>query len=112
MLYIRLELGILIFAAVLLYVALTNRVYLEVDEQLMEQAGALTNELENAPFYFWSGRLGSFANHYQGAIQLVGSNGLILFRSDHSLIDKGGNDVSQALGNTFRKDVATFASTK
>lgn len=112
MLYITLELGILIFAAVLLYAALANRVYLEVDEQLMEHAENLADELENAPFYFWSGHLGSFANHYQGAIQLVGANGLVLFRSDHSLIDKGGNDVSRALGTAFRNNVAAFASTK
>jgi heavy metal sensor kinase len=112
MLYITLELGILVFAAVLLYVALANRVYLEVDEQLMEQAGSLASELESSPFYFWSGHLSSFANHYQGAIQLVGSNGLILFRSNHSLIDKGGNDVSRALGTAFRKNVAAFASTE
>jgi heavy metal sensor kinase len=112
MLYITLELGILVFAAALLYVALANRVYLEVDEQLMEQAAKLASELEGSPFYFWSGHLGSFANHYQGAIQLVGSNGLILFRSNHSLIDKGGNDVSRALGTAFRKNVAAFASTK
>jgi len=111
-LYITLELGILLFAAMLLYVALANRVYLEVDEQLMEQAGSLANELESSPFYFWSGHLSSFANHYQGAIQLVGSNGLILFRSNHSLIDKGGNDVSRALGTAFRKNVVAFASTK
>jgi heavy metal sensor kinase len=112
MLYITLQLGILLFAAVLLYVALANRVYLEVDEQLMEHAESLASELENAPFYFWSGHLGSFANHYQGAIQLVGANGLVLFRSDHSLIDKGGNDVSRALGTAFRKNVAAFASTE
>jgi heavy metal sensor kinase len=112
MLYITLQLGILMFAAVLLYVALANRVYLEVDEQLMEHAESLASELENAPFYFWSGHLGSFANHYQGAIQLVGANGLVLFRSDHSLIDKGGNDVSRALGTAFRKNVAAFASTE
>lgn len=112
MLYITLQLGILLFAAVLLYVALANRVYLEVDEQLMEHAESLASELENAPFYFWSGHLGSFANHYQGAIQLVGANGLVLFRSDHSLIDKGGNDVSRALGTAFRKNIVAFASTE
>ncbi len=111
MLYVTLELSILIFAALLLYVALANRAYLEVDEQLREQAATMASELENSPFYFWAGHLGSFANHYQGAIQLVGSNGLVLFRSDHSLIDKGGNDVSRALGNAFRKDVVSFAST-
>jgi heavy metal sensor kinase len=112
MLFITLEVGILSFTAVLLYVALSNRVYVEVDEQLMDQAGNLARELESAPFYFWSGHLNGFANHYPGPIQLVGSSGLILFRSDHSLIDKGGNDVSRALGITFRKDVATFASTE
>ena len=112
MLYISLELGILLFAAVLLYSVLSNRVYLEVDEGLMEQAQTLAGELENSPFYFWSGHLTGFANHYPGPIQLIGSNGLILFSSNRSLIDKGGNDVSRALGYTFRQDVATFASTE
>ncbi|MDQ6996112.1 MAG: ATP-binding protein [Mariprofundus sp.] len=112
MLYISLEFGILLFAAVVLYTALSSRVYYELDEQLMAQATSLANELESSPFYFWSGHLGSFADHYPGAIQLVAANGRILFRSDRSLIDKGGNDVSRALGHAFRTDTASFASTK
>lgn len=112
LLYITLELGILIFAAAVLYTALSNRVYYEVDEQLVSQATSLSNELESSPFYFWSGHLSSFANHYPGAIQLVGANGLILFRSDRSLIDKGGNDVSRALGHAFRAGAPAFASTE
>jgi len=112
MLYISLEFGILLFAAVVLYTTLSNRVYYELDEQLMAQATSLANEMESSPFYFWSGHLGSFADHYPGAIQLVGANGRILFRSDRSLIDKGGNDVSRALGHAFRTDTPSFASTE
>jgi len=112
MLYISLEFGILLFAAVVLYSTLSNRVYHELDEQLMEQATSLANELESSPFYFWSGHLGSFADHYPGAMQLVASNGRILFRSDRSLIDKGGNDVSRALGHAFRTNTPSFASTE
>lgn len=112
LLYIGLEFAILLFAAVVLYTALSNRVYSEVDEQLVSQATSLGNELESSPFYFWSGHMSSFANHYPGAIQLVGANGLILFRSDRSLIDKGGNDVSRALGHAFRSGTASFASTE
>jgi len=112
MLYISLEFGILLFAAVVLYTALSSRVYYELDEQLMTQATSLANELESSPFYFWSGHLGSFADHYPGAIQLVAANGRILFRSDRSLIDKGGNDVSRALGHAFRTDTPSFASTE
>jgi len=112
MLYISLELGILLFAGVVLYTVLSNRVYYELDEQLMTQAGTLANELESSPFYFWSGHLGTFADHYPGAIQLVAANGRILFRSDRSLIDKGGNDVSRALGHAFRTDTPSFASTE
>ncbi len=111
MLYISLEFGILLFAAVVLYTVLSSRVYYELDEQLMAQATSLANEMESSPFYFWSGHLGSFADHYPGAIQLVGANGRILFRSDRSLIDKGGNDVSRALGHAFRTDTPSFAST-
>lgn len=79
---------------------------------MMEQAASLASELEASPFYFWSGHLSSFANHYPGAIQLVGANGLILFRSNRSLIDKGGNDVSRALGHAFRAGAPAFASTE
>jgi len=112
MLYISLEFGILVFAAVVLYTALSNRVYYELDEQLMTHAISLSNELESSPYYFWSGYLGSFADHYPGAIQLVGANGRVLFRSDRSLIGKGGNDVSRALGHAFRTNTPSFASTE
>ncbi|MFQ5344396.1 MAG: sensor histidine kinase [Mariprofundus sp.] len=112
LLYISLEFGILLFAAVVLYTVLSNRVYYELDEQLMAQATSLANELESSPFYFWSGHLGTFADHYPGAIQLVGANGRVLFRSDRSLIDKGGNDVSRALGHAFRSGTPSFASTE
>jgi len=112
MLYISLQFGILVFAAVVLYTVLSNRVYYELDEQLMAQATSLGNELESSPLYFWSGHLGTFADHYPGAIQLVGANGLILFRSDRSLIEKGGNNVSRALGHAFRTGTPSFASTE
>jgi len=79
---------------------------------MMSQSTSLANELESSPFYFWSGHLSSFANHYPGAVQLIGANGLILFRSDRSLIDKGGNDVSRALGQAFRTGTPSFASTE
>jgi len=112
MLYVTLELSILLFAAVVLYNVLSNRIYHEVDEQLITQAGTLVNELESSPFYFWSGHLGTYADHFQGPIQLVGANGLILFSANLSLIDKGGNDVSRALAHTFSAGTPSFASTK
>jgi len=112
MLYITLELGILLFAAVVLYNVLSNRIYHQVDEQLMSQAAILADELETAPLYFWSDHLGTFADHYQGPIQLVAANGLILFSANRSLIEKGGNDVSRALAHTFRAGTPAFASTQ
>ncbi len=112
MLYISLEFGILVFAGVVLYTVLSQRVYYELDEQLMTQATSLANELESSPFYFWSGHLGTFADHYPGAMQLITANGRVLFRSDRSLINRGGNDVSRALGQAFRSDTPSFASTE
>ncbi|MDX8407340.1 MAG: histidine kinase dimerization/phospho-acceptor domain-containing protein, partial [Mariprofundaceae bacterium] len=96
----------------LLYVALSQRVYQDVDEQLSEQAVSLAKELENSPFYFWTGHLTSFANHYPGSIQLIASNGTVVFRSDRSLINRGGNDVSRALARAFGNDQTTFAATE
>jgi len=112
LLYIALEFGIIMFAGVLLYAALSQRVYQDVDEQLTEQAISLAGELENSPFYFWSGHLSGFANHYPGPIQLIASNGQVIFRSDRSLIDRGGNDVSRALAMAFGDGLTTFASTQ
>lgn len=99
-------------AAVLLYVALSQRVYQDVDEQLREQARSVADELEHSPFYFWTGHLSSFATHYPGAMQLVASNGQVVFRSARSLIARGGNDVSRALALAFRDDLTSFASTQ
>ncbi len=96
----------------LLYVALSQRVYTDVDEQLREQARTVASELEHSPFYFWTGHLSSFANHYPGAIQLIASNGTVVFRSDRSLINRGGNNVSRALARAFGDDVVAFASTE
>ncbi|MBL4775216.1 MAG: HAMP domain-containing protein [Mariprofundus sp.] len=112
MLYIVLELGILLFAAVVLYNVLSNRIYHEVDEQLMSEAGFLVNELESSPFYFWSGHLQRYAGHFHGPIQLIGANGLVLFKANRSLIEQGGNDVTRALAHTFRAGTPAFASTK
>ncbi|HXH72759.1 MAG TPA: ATP-binding protein [Mariprofundaceae bacterium] len=112
LLYIALEFGILLFAAVLLYAALSHRVHQEVDEQLAEQGQGIASELERSPFYFWSGHLNEYASHYPGAIQLVAANGLVLFTSDRTLIDRGGDDVSAALGRTFNLDKPAFASTQ
>ncbi len=92
--------------------ALSQRVYQDVDEQLYEQAAALAGELENSPFYFWTGRLTSFANHYPGSIQLIAANGTVIFRSDRSLINRGGNDVSRALARAFGHDQTAFAATE
>ncbi len=112
LLYIFLELGILLFAGVILYTALSNRIYAEVDEELSAQATSLANKLESSPFYFWSRHLSDFADHYGGAIQIIAIDGRVLFRSDRSLIDKGGNDVSRALGHAFRTGSVAFASTE
>ncbi|WP_238701698.1 sensor histidine kinase [Mariprofundus erugo] len=112
LLYVSLELGILLFAGVVLYTALANRVYNEVDEQLVNQAASLASKLEDTSIYFWSAPMNQFADHYAGAIQLISANGIEIFRSDRSLIDRGGNDVSRALGMAFRSGHPAFASTE
>ncbi|MDQ6993719.1 MAG: HAMP domain-containing sensor histidine kinase [Mariprofundus sp.] len=110
--YVTLELGILLFAALVLYTALSNRAYNEVDEELVNQATSVASNLEDRSSYFWSAHMTRFANHYSGAIQLISANGLELFRSDRSLIDRGGNDTSRALGVAFRSGRPAFASTE
>jgi len=83
-----------------------------VDDELTNQATSLASSLEDTSGYFWSAHLSQFADHYAGAIQLISDNGLELFRSDRSLIDRGGNDISRALGVAFRSGKPAFASTE
>jgi len=97
MLYIAIELSVLLFAGVLLYVMLSNRIYASVDEQMEQQAQKLVDSLERYPFRFWSQQLSQFTRHYLGSVQLVGANGVLLFASDRSLIGRGGDAVTTAM---------------
>lgn len=108
-----LEFGTLIFAGLLLYIVLSQQVYRSVDEELSAQAQTVVRELENSPFYFWSGHLNSFANHYRGTVNLVGANGLMLYTSsDKILIGRGGDEVSKALARAMKDNQSAFASTQ
>ena len=108
-----LEFGTLVFAGLLLYIVLSQQVYRSVDEELSVQAQSVVRELEKSPFYFWSGHLNSFANHYRGTVNLVGANGLMLYTSsDKILIGRGGDEVSKALAKAMKDNQPAFASTQ
>ncbi len=112
MLFVAIEFGILMLSAILLYGALAHRVNQDVDDELMQQATLIVNRLENSHFYSWSSHLNTFARHFQGPMELVSINGLVLFTSDHTLIEHGGNNVSQALARAFGQNKITFTSTQ
>jgi heavy metal sensor kinase len=111
LLYIVIELSVLLFTGILLYVVLSNRVYADADEQLREQAKVIVSELERTPFHFWIQNLTRFANHYPGSVQLIGANGMRLFLSDRGLIGRGGDEMTVALRQAMENKVA-IASTK
>lgn len=110
-LYVAIELAVLLFAGVLLYVVLSNRVYTSVDEQLQKQAQTVATELEMTPFPYWPERLTRFADHYPGSVELVGANGVLLFASDRAMIGRGGGEVTQALRQAV-EGAPAFASTR
>lgn len=111
LLYIAIEFALLLFAGVLLYIVLTRQVYNAVDEQLHYQAATIASELQASPFPFWGERLGRFSEHFNGAVQLVGANGLPLFTSQQGLIGRGGSEVTQALQRAMEGETA-FVSTR
>jgi len=112
MMFVAIEFGILMLAAILLYGALAHRVNQDVDDELMQQAQRIGNRLEHAPFYAWSSQMNAFAQHFSGPIELLSINGVVLFSSGQSLIGNGGNKVTQALKRAFGRESVAFVSTK
>ncbi len=110
LLYISIELSVLLFSGVLLYVVLSNRIYADVDRQLLDRASVIVHELERSPFPFWSQRLSRFASHYPGSVQLIGSNGVVLFLSDRGLVGRGGDEVTMALQRAIENKITITAT--
>ncbi|MFC1568008.1 sensor histidine kinase [Pseudomonadota bacterium] len=112
MLYIMVELTILLIAGILIYFILSKQVYDEVDDRLYEQAQSVVSELEHSSFHYWSFHLNEFSRHFHGAVQLVGSNGIVQFATNSTLIGKGGNEISKALGSAMKGESTVFVSTR
>ncbi|MDT8375160.1 MAG: ATP-binding protein [Mariprofundaceae bacterium] len=111
-LYIVVELTILIIAGILIYFILSKQVYDEVDERLYEQAQGVVYELEHSSYRYWSFHLNEFSRHFHGSVQLVASNGIVQFASNSTLIGKGGNEISKALGSAMKGESTIFVSTR
>ena len=112
MLYIGVELAILLIAGTLIFFILSKQVYDEVDESLYGQAQSVVTELESSSFHYWSFHLNEFSKHFHGSIQLVGSNGIVQFANNSTLIGKGGNEISKALGSAMKGESTVFVSTR
>ncbi len=111
LLYMAVELSLLLFAGMLLYVVLSNQMFSAVDRQLSQQAQAISHELEKSRFYHWNSELVKFSSHFLGSVQLVGANGRLLFASDRGLIGSGGSAVTEALQRAMG-DQTAFVSTR
>ncbi|HKJ84025.1 MAG TPA: histidine kinase dimerization/phospho-acceptor domain-containing protein, partial [Mariprofundaceae bacterium] len=111
LLYISVELSVLLFAGILLYVVLSRQIYASVDNNLKQQGDAVIQEMESSRFYFWSQQLANFSGHFIGSVQLVGANGVLLFASDKALIGRGGGEVTEILRLAMEGHTA-FASTR
>jgi len=111
LLYMAVELSLLLFAGVLLYVVLSNQMFAAVDRQLRQQAQTITHELENSRFYNWNNELLRFSAHFLGSVQLVGANGIVLFSTERGLIGRGGSAVTEALQKAMEDRIA-FVSTR
>jgi len=110
LLYMAVELSLLLFAGILLYVVLSHQVSSSVDQQLGQQATTAVHELEASRFHFWNQEMTKFSRHFLGTVQLVGTNGVLLFSSDRGLIGRGGSEVTAALQNAMAGRTA-FIST-
>ena len=112
LLYIAIELAILIFSALLIYIFLSRQVYQNMDEVLLAQNQAVIEDLEHHTTYYWFSILESYQRETGDSLELIASNGSIQYASDKSIINAGGNAVSRALGAAMKGSPATFVSTE
>lgn len=111
LLYMAVEFSLLMFAGVLLYVVLSHQISSSVDQELKQQAMTAVHELETSKFHFWNQHITKFSRHFLGTVQLVGTNGVLLFSSDRGLIGRGGSEVTEALQRAIAGNIA-FVSTR
>jgi len=111
LLYMAVELSMLMFAGLLLYVVLSHQISSSVDQQLKQQAMTAVRELETSRFHFWNQEMDKFSKHFLGNVQLVGTNGVVLFSSDRGLIGRGGSEVTEILQSAMAGHTA-FVSTR
>ncbi|RMH50635.1 MAG: HAMP domain-containing protein [Zetaproteobacteria bacterium] len=109
--YITVELSILLFAGVLIYWLVTYQVYREIDERIALQCRTLVDEMERTPIGRWPFHLDQFARHFPGTLQLVRSDGAVVFASDRQLLRHGGDRLPMALAEALRDETTTFVST-
>ncbi len=111
LLYIAVELSILMFAAVLVYIFLSREIYQNLDDALTNQAQTLVLELEQNPSYYWLTLLDNYARDTRDSVELITANGVIQYTSDKSLVGSGGNAISYALGRAMAGEGPIFIST-
>jgi len=112
LLYIAIELAILIFSALLIYIFLSRQVYQNMDEVLLSQAQAVIQDLEDANSFYWFAILEAYQRETGDSLELISANGTIQYASDKSIIEAGGNAVSHVLGEAMNGSPATFISTE
>jgi len=112
LLYITIELAILIFSALLIYIFLSRQVYKNMDEVLLSHSQAVIQDLEHNNNFYWFSILEAYHRETGDSLELISANGTIQYASDKSIIDAGGNSVSHALGQAMNGSPATFISTQ
>ncbi|MDQ6973486.1 MAG: histidine kinase dimerization/phospho-acceptor domain-containing protein, partial [Mariprofundaceae bacterium] len=112
LLYIAIELAILLFSALLIYIFLSRQVYQNMDEVLLSHAQAVIEDLEHNNSFYWFAILEAYQRQTGDSLELIAANGTIQYASDKSIIDAGGNAVSHALGQAMNGSPATFISTE
>jgi len=110
LLYMAVEFSLLLLAAVLLYAVLTRQIYDSVDQQLVQQANTIVQELETARDPYWNQEIISFSTHFIGSVTLVGANGVLLFASDQELIGRGGSEVTEVLQKAIEGETAIIST--
>jgi len=111
LLYIAIEIAILIFAALLIYIFLSRQIYQDLDENMLADTQRLILQMEQSRSFNWLELLDDHARDSRDSVELIATNGVIQYASNKSMIGTGGNQISYALGQVMAGKEPIFVST-
>jgi len=110
-LYVSLETGVMLLAAILLYFALDRAITHQLDEDLLARGSHFAAELGRMPQSHWQRECTEFATHFLGAVRVVDLQRHKICSQGWQLVDLGRLNLERLISEAVRSEEPRFAST-